>query len=114
LTDRKDTCFESKRQKPVQLPGSTFSKAGDTLVAGIGAVFNKEGAAAVGGSTLKALLNSVKDLARQEGLKKIELQAIAVVNKDLQKRLIADGWKLTKVKVLGQEVEAYAKTIELR
>jgi hypothetical protein len=86
----------------------------NTLVAGIGAVFNKEGAAAVGGSTIKALLNSVKDLARQEGLKKIELQAIAVVNKDLQKRLVADGWKLTKVKVLGQEVEAYVKTIELR
>jgi RHS repeat-associated protein len=57
-----------------------FSKAGDTLIAGIGAVFNKEGTAAVGGATLKALLNSVKDLARQEGLKKIELQAIPLAN----------------------------------
>ncbi|MFL6207267.1 MAG: RHS repeat domain-containing protein [Pyrinomonadaceae bacterium] len=68
-----------------------FTKNGDTLVAGIVGVFNKEGAATIGNSTIKSLLNSIKDLARGEGASKIELQAIAVVNKDLRDRLISTG-----------------------
>ena len=45
-----------------------FSKNGDTLVAGIVGVFNKtEG---LSGSSIKSLVNSVKDFARQEGYRR--------------------------------------------
>jgi RHS repeat-associated protein len=89
-----------------------FSKSGDTLVAGIAGVFNKtEG---LTGSSIKSLVNSVKDFARQEGLGKVELQAIGVINKDLEKRLLQQGFQRTTVLVDGEKVDALTKTIRVR
>jgi hypothetical protein len=89
-----------------------FSRNGNTLVAGIVGVFNKiEG---MSGSSIKSLLNSVKDFARQEGLESVEVQAIAVINPDLQKRLLQQGFQKTTVVVDGEKVDALTKTIRVR
>jgi RHS repeat-associated protein len=89
-----------------------FSKHGDTLVAGILGVWNKEGTKALGGlsSTTRMLLDSVVDYAKKEGLSKIEVQAIAVVNPKLEKLLIKQGFTKTTVVVEGETVAAYTKT----
>jgi hypothetical protein len=89
-----------------------FSRNGDTLVTGVVGVFNRtEGAS---GSSILALMNSVKDFARQEGFAKVEIQAIAVVNSDLERRLLAQGFQRTTVMVEGERVAALTRTISVR
>jgi hypothetical protein len=92
------------------LIGGQFTKSGDKLTAGIiGAYANKS---PVG--VLHSLLNSVKDFARGQGVSTVELQAIAVVNTDLQKALIKQGFQKTTVLVDGEQVEAFVKTIKVQ
>jgi RHS repeat-associated protein len=94
--------------------GAVFAEKGDTFVAGIWGAFNKEGSQAVGNGTIRTLLDSSIDFAKKEGFSKIEVQAIAVINKRLEKILIKQGFTKTKVMVEGELVEAYTKTFILK
>ena len=85
-----------------------FSKNGDTLVAGIVGVWGKEGSGL--GTTTRALMDSIVGYAKEQGLSKIEVQAIAVVNSKLEKFLIKQGFQKTTVVVEGEKVAAYTKT----
>lgn len=46
----------------------------------------------------------------EQGLSKIEVQAIAVINSKLEKFLIKQGFQKTTVVVEGEKVVAYTKT----
>ena len=89
-----------------------FSKSGGTLVADVVGVF---GAKSQGlASSTKALFNSIMGFAKQEGLSEVRVQAVAVVNKDLEERLIKQGWQKTTVIVDGEKVSAYTRTFQVR
>jgi RHS repeat-associated protein len=92
------------------LIGGQFTKSGDKLTAGIFGAYANNSPLGV----LHKLVNSIKDFARAQGAKTIELQAIAVINKDLEKALIKQGFEKKTVLVDGQKVEAYVKTIRLK
>jgi len=52
--------------------------------------------------------------AKQEGLSDVKLSGVAVVNPALRAKLIKNGWEVTRVKVLGEEVEAFTKTFKVK
>lgn len=54
------------------------------------------------------------NIARQEGLEQVEVQAIGVINKDLEKRLLQQGFQKTTVIVDGDQVGALTKTFNAR
>jgi GNAT superfamily N-acetyltransferase len=85
-----------------------FSKNGDTLVAGIVGVWGAKGSGL--GTTTRALMDSLVGYAKEQGLSKIEVQAIAVINPKLEKFLIKQGFEKTTVVVEGETVVAYTKT----
>jgi hypothetical protein len=92
------------------LIGGQFTKSGDKVTAGIIGVFANKSPAGV----LHSLFNSIKDFAKQQGASTVELQAIAVVNPDLVKALIRQGFQKATVIVDGEKVEAYVKTIKVQ
>ena len=85
-----------------------FSRNGDTLVAGIVGLWGKEGSGLA--TTTRALMDSIVGYAKEQGLSKIEVQAIAVINPKLEKFLIKQGFQKTTVVVEGEKVAAYTKT----
>ncbi len=90
-----------------------FSKEGDTLVAGIAALFNNaKGLARESAS--QQLFKSISAFAKEQGLSKVEVQAIAVVNPSLERKLVKEGFQKTTVRVLGQDVPAYTKTFNVK
>jgi len=90
-----------------------FSKSGSTLVADVVGVFGEKGAGGLSSAT-KTLFNSIMGYAKQEGLSEVKVSAVAVVNQSLRAKLIKNGWEVTKVKVLGEEVEAFTKTFQVK
>lgn len=90
-----------------------FSKEGDTLVAGIAALYNRSKGLARE-SAAKQLFESVAAFAKEQGLSKVEVQAIAVRNPAIERKLIKDGFRRTTVRSLGQEVSAYTKTFDIK
>lgn len=93
------------------LIGGQFTKSGDKLTAGIIGTYANDNRM---GTTLHALFNSIKDFARSQGVSTVEIQAIAVVNKDLEKALIKQGFQKATVLVDGEKVEAFVKTINIK
>jgi len=90
-----------------------FSKEGNTLVAGIGALFN-DSKGLVRESSAKQLFQSIAAFAKEQGLSKVEVQAIAVRNPSLERKLVQQGFQKTTVHVLGEDVPAYSKTFNVR
>ena len=92
------------------LIGGQFTKSGDKLTAGIIGTYANKSPVGV----LHSLLNSIKDFARGEGVSAVEIQPIAVINPDLEKALIKQGFQKATVIVDGEKVEAFVKTIKLQ
>ena len=90
-----------------------FSKKGSTLIADVVGVFGEKGGGSLA-STTKSLFNAIMGYAKEEGLSKVKLQAVAVVNKDLEQKLVKQGWEVTTVVVDGETVTAYTKTFQVR
>lgn len=91
--------------------GAQFSEEGATLTAAVVGVF---GAKDTGlGTTTRTLLKSIADFAKQGGLSEVKLQAVAVINKDLEQRLIERGFEKATVVVDGESTTAYSKTFEV-
>lgn len=90
-----------------------FTKSGGTIVADIVYVGSES---RTGVSTLiGSLYKNIMALAKQEGASAVKINAVAVVNKDLEKKLIDDGWRKTTVWIQGAgDTPAYTKTIRLK
>jgi RHS repeat-associated protein len=89
-----------------------FTKSGKTLSADIVYVGGASGKGL--SSTVGALYKNILALAQQQGADKLVLNAVAVVNKDLDDMLKKRGFEKTTVWIQGHgQVEAYTKVINV-
>ncbi|HEX3094221.1 MAG TPA: pre-toxin TG domain-containing protein, partial [Candidatus Angelobacter sp.] len=90
----------------------TFSKAGDSLAVNVVAVFNPSKTDVLG--SLLRLYKGAFRAAKAEGVANVTIRAAAVVNKDLEAKLVQEGWQLTKVKVGEEIVDAFERTFPVK
>jgi hypothetical protein len=77
-----------------------FSKSGDVLTADVIGIWNTGGQQGLATLT-RDLYKNIVALAQEHGASSITINAVAVVNKDLEKALLARGWTRTTVNVEG-------------
>ena len=92
---------------------AAFSKQGSTLVADIVDIRNptQQGLA----SLTRELYRNIMALAKDTGATHVTVNAVAVTNKKLEAKLIADGWKKVRVKIDGWgDGWGYTKTFKVK
>jgi|SRR5579859_5075268 len=90
----------------------TLSKAGDNLAVNVVGVFNPAKTDVLG--SLLRLYKGAFRAAKAEGAVSVTLRGVAVVNKEIEAKLIEDGWKLTKVKIGEEIVDAFERTFPVK
>lgn len=91
-----------------------FAKSGKTLTADIVYAGNQGRKGLSTFSVISELGKNIMALAEQQGTREVTVNAVAVVNKQLEARLIKDGWRKTTVWVEGfGKTEAYTKTFRV-
>lgn len=90
-----------------------FTTSGRTRVADIIGTY---GAKEQGlGTTTRALFKHLIAFAKQEGAQNVRVQAVGVINKELEQKLVKQGFEKTTVWVEGfGNTPAYAKTFRLK
>lgn len=89
-----------------------FAKRGDNLAVNIFAAYNPEGMKGKLG-TIKAIYEGAMTAGRTAAARTVTLSGSAVLNDKLRALLTKQGFKITKTKINGEEVDSFSKTFDV-